>query len=166
MLNKRGITLVELLVVIAVIGALIAAAAFTFTGWQARYNIESQAKTMYMDLMNARTKAMQKNRKFFAILTSTSYSLYEDVNPAPDGDGDYVNDPVLPTYPKTVTYPINWTGWGLPAALSFDKSGLVSAQGTIWFTTTESADYDCIVMAYTRINLGKWNASLGSCDVK
>lgn len=78
MIKNSGITLIELIVAISVVGILAAAFAFEFQGWIGGYKVESQIKEMYVDLMNARVRAMQKNRIYFVTLTTTQYTLYED----------------------------------------------------------------------------------------
>ena len=79
-MNNRGITLIELIVVISIIGILAVALGFTFQGWMGGYRIESQTKEMYVDLMNARARAMQRNRSHFVVVTANDYQIFEDTN--------------------------------------------------------------------------------------
>jgi prepilin-type N-terminal cleavage/methylation domain-containing protein len=160
-MKDHGITLVELIIVISIIGILAVALGFEFTGWMGSYGVESQMKEMYVDLMNARARAMQRNRTHFVNFpNATSYSIFEDTDPVPDGDGilQIASDTqVLPT--KTIQYAITWGGGNI----AFDNRGLVSPNGTIYVNSTVDPDYDCIVLFATRINIGKWN---GSCVAK
>ena len=48
-----------------------------------------------MDLINTRTRAMQRNRMHFVDLTTTQYTIYEDTNTAPNGDG--ISNPAADT---------------------------------------------------------------------
>ena len=101
-------------------------------------------------------------------------------------------DTVIPTFPKTVEYTLNaftrndtlaTTTAVIPITnvrINYDKRGLISSAGTavlfnpatpttgiISLTSTADPDYDCIVIASTRINIGKWNtAPPGNCDAK
>ncbi len=162
-MNNRGFTLIELIIVIAIIGFLFTLAGIEFNNWIKRYNVEREIKEMYVDLMNARARAMQRNRTHFITLGTTSYTVYEDTNPSPDGDGTLQtgSDTVVTSLSKTIQNTINWTGSG---NISFDSRGLASPAGSLSLTTTSVPEYDCIVVYYTRLNLGKWSGS--SCDAK
>jgi len=165
-LNRRGITLIELIVVVSVIGILVIALGFSFQGWMGKYKIESQIKEMYVDLMNARASAMQRNRMYFVSLTTTQYTIYEDTNTAPDGNETLETASDTQVLQKNTSYTI------VPALafgvtqFRFNKNGLVSHNGTIRLSSTVTPDYDCIVLSPTRINMGQWNTTSADCDVK
>jgi prepilin-type N-terminal cleavage/methylation domain-containing protein len=158
-MNNRGITLIEMLVVIAVIGILVIALSFSFQGWMGKYRVESEIKTLHVDLMNARARAMTRNRFYFADFpTTTSYRIIEDTNEN-NASNPGAGDTILPTYPKTLEYPVTWAG----GTIQFDKKGIVQPNGTICLFTDSDGDgtsdydpdYDCIVISQTRINIGK-----------
>lgn len=173
-MKDRGITLIELIIVISIIGILLIALGFSFEGWMGGYRVESQIKQMYVDLMNARARAMERNRVHFVrINNSTSYSIYEDdsngSSAVPDGDGilQIGTDTQLPTYPKTVEYNLDWNNSivGSPVNLTFNTRGIMTTLGSLSIFVDRDgdgrkdvdADYDCIVIASTRINMGKLN---------
>ncbi len=179
-MKNKGMTLIELLVVITIAGILVVALGFSFQGWQGRYKVESQIKDIYNDLMDARINAMQKNRVHFLSLDSANqYTIYEDTNPAPDGDGTLQTgqDVTLPTFPKTIEYDLNWNG-AVPSGnlIDFNTRGITEPQatplgGTICIftdfdgdgTSDSNPDYDCIVISRTRINMGKIGDQSGGC---
>jgi prepilin-type N-terminal cleavage/methylation domain-containing protein len=160
-MKDRGITLIELIIVISIIGILLIALGFSFEGWMGGYRVESQTKEMYVDLMNARARAMQRNRNHFVVVAANNYQIFEDTNE----NGTYsagTDQSAVFINPKTLTYSSSWIG-----TVTLDTRGLVSPNNTIHFITgTNNPDYDCIVLFATRINMGKWNASTASCDAK
>ena len=163
MTKENGVTLVELIIVISIIGILVIALGFSFEGWIGKYKVESQIKEMYSDLMNTRANAMSRTRvHFFTFPTATSYTIYEDTNPAPDGNGtlETASDRQFTGFPKTVSYALTWGGGNI----EFSTRGTITNFGTIRVTNSFKADYDCIVISQTRINMGLWTG--GACVAK
>jgi prepilin-type N-terminal cleavage/methylation domain-containing protein len=155
-MNNRGFSLIELIVVVGIVGILLGIAAVTGRDWMERYQVESQTKELYADLMSARVGAMQRSRMFFVTLAANQYALYADTSPAPDGNGSY--DPGLGSLVLQVTtkYPLNVSS----GSLNFTQNGLASwATGTVWITSTSNPSSDCIALSTTRIHMGKMNGT-------
>ena len=171
-MNNRGLTLIELIVVISIIGILAAALGFSYVNWMGKYKVEKATKELYADLMNVRCMAMTRNRDHFADFNFPAppaghgaYRIAEDTNDDDEGDNnsdgiiDDSGHTFLASYPKTVEYPItnNFVG----KIINFDKRGIVQPSGTICFFTDNDPDYDCIVISPTRIIMGKLKPSNG-----
>ncbi len=157
-MKNQGITLIELIIVISIIGILAVALGFEFRGWMGSYRVESQTKEMYVDLMNARARAMQRNRPHFVGLVNNQYSIFEDVNE--NGSPDAAE--ILPTFPKSINYNIQWNGAG--SQITFDTRGLATTERTICTSSTVNPDYDCIEISFTRINMGQIIPRGGACN--
>lgn len=154
--QNDGVTLIELLIVISVIAILVVAVGFSFQGWRGRYKVESEMKEMYVDLMNARARALQRNRVHFVSLATTSYTIYEDTTPAPDGNGNLETATDARVVAKNFepSHPIIWSDPS-DVRIDFSQRGLSNNSKTICSNTDVDADYDCIVISESRINLGK-----------
>ncbi|HXX81870.1 MAG TPA: prepilin-type N-terminal cleavage/methylation domain-containing protein [Thermodesulfovibrionales bacterium] len=168
MKNERGVTLAELVVVIAVIGTLIMALAFSFNKWRASYHAESQTKEMYADLMHARIKAVHQNRLHFVVVGQHHYQIYEDTDES-GGNAPSAGDVAWWPSPKPFKYPSFWSG-----TVAMHTNGIVSTNIGYFGATVRfdldldgdgvpdiSPDYDCVVLFSTRINIGAWQA--GKC---
>jgi type II secretory pathway pseudopilin PulG len=174
-MKDKGLTLVELLVVICILNIIAISTAFSFRGWMGKYKIESQTKDLYVELTDARLSAMENKRTHFVRLQdATSYTFYEDDSnggvKVPSGDGVLQTgsgasaDTELPSYPKNVEYDIDWNNNNIvmPVNFSFNTRGISSVEADISIYIDRDSDgvqdaipdYDCIAIRTTRINLG------------
>ena len=154
----------EILIVICVAAILMTIAGIQYSRWITRYSVEREIKEMYADLMSARSMAMSRNRIHFVNLTATGYTVYDDTNTAPDGNGilETATGKDTPRTVKSLTYPITWPGGWTPAnPLEFDPRGIMTTvpTGVIRITGSYGADYDCIMVEQTRLTLGSWNGA-------
>jgi prepilin-type N-terminal cleavage/methylation domain-containing protein len=178
MMNNKGITLIELIIVATIIGILVVALGFNFQGWVSGYKVESQTKEMYIDLINTRARAMQRNRMHFIDLAVDQYNIYEDTDPAPNGNGiaNTAADAQVSQRILETRYPIIWSTPG-DTSVEFNTNGLSSENKSICSNaplevilgvpTANNADYNCITISTTRINMGKLTQSIadgGVCD--
>lgn len=167
-MRERGVTLIELLVAISIVGVLAVALGFSYVGWQGSYKVEKATKDIYSDLMTIRSLALTRQLNYFADFpTTTSYRVLADAN-----DNSVADDAPLPTFPKTIEYVISSNAGG---TLTFDKRGLISSPAltspdveiAICLATTADPDYDCIKVSQTRFFTGKLTTQIsggGACN--
>lgn len=88
--SDAGFTLIELIVVAAIISILVVAFSASFFGWRERYNAESDVKSLYAALLDSKLGAMKERRYFFVnmpLADSHLVRIYKDTDPPPMGNG-------------------------------------------------------------------------------
>ena len=165
MAPRGGFTLVEILITLAILGILLVLAVGNFGGLSEKYRVEAETKQLYADLMDARGRAMQRNRASIVQINDNNYKTYEDTSPAPDGDGALQNTDTLITS-TTVSHAIATGNIAVPLGFNFNRNGIASVTGFIRFASTVQPDYDCIWIRATRIKMGQYNATGNTCAEK
>lgn len=153
------------MITIAILGILVVLAVGNFEGMNEKYKVEAETKQFYADIMDARGRAMQRNRWFFVRITTTGYGYitYEDSSPPPDGNGSL--DTTADTYVTSVAvrHAIN-TNLAGGNDFGFNRNGIANDNGTIFFASNAHPDYDCITINPTRIKMGQYVG--GACVEK
>ncbi|GFE58272.1 Tfp pilus assembly protein FimT/FimU [Geobacter sp. AOG1] len=148
-MNERGFTLVEMLIVIAIIGILTSIAIYDFNRERQKSVIEAEVRDMYTEIMNARLQSFYTKQPRSVIVSGTQFKVIDSASSA-----------IL--VEKTLKYPVvqNTTD----TQLNFDRCGLTF--GSFSSVCVEPAGnpgfIDSIVISAAKINMGK-RASGGSC---
>ncbi len=161
MAYREGFTLLEVLIVVVILGILTTMAVTSFLELNEKYEVETETKQLYVDLMDARGRAMQRNRFHFVRITANGYATYGDTSPSPDGNGIYNSGLDNQVVNVTVQHAITPVlALGSPN-FNFNRNGIASDTGYIRFSSTANPDYDCITIRETRTKLGKYDATAG-----
>lgn len=158
-MNNKGFTIIELIVVIAVMGILMAIVAINFSDWQQKALVERQIKEMYSDIQDARMKAaFTKQRQSIDFgAHGLSFRRYSSLN---DISGTAVST-------KTLPLSISRSAWITPAdgRIEFDTKGVCTDANikVICINNTVNSAYDALVITQTLINLGKVTPLGASC---
>ena len=160
--NKTaGYSLIELIVVVAIVGTMLGIAGFSFHEFQKRYAAESQVRIMHIDMLRARHRAFQLDKSYFVTVSADSYQITEDTNDSGGTKPDGGDTPIWPE-PKRFRYRSLWGGTVIltgRGTISKSGGGILSTNPLpiIFDTAGTEPEYDCIAVAPTRINVGKWN---------
>jgi prepilin-type N-terminal cleavage/methylation domain-containing protein len=161
-MGQRGVTLVEILVVIGII-AILLVTALSFIGWTTRYSVESSVRRVYSQALNARVRAMQRNRTHWMVVSATAVTVYEDTSPAPDGDGVLTIGDDATVSADTITSQLS-LAWSGGDEIAIDARGLISGIDLVRVISDAQADLDCIATTRTKLSLGQWDGA--SCVPK
>lgn len=142
--GKRGFTLVEMMIVIAVLAIIAAIAAPNFQTYMAQRRLNGAARLVMTDLMDARMKAVSENSQFKVFFLDThQYKVLDDENNngTEDTGETSVTKDIQSNYPGVTlsasAHPIFYprgTAWGTTVTLtntSGSKSVSVSTAGRV-----------------------------------
>lgn len=184
MKNQSGFTLIELMIVVAILGALITVVALTSTSYLKRQSLSASSREVLSDLqkvrMDALTRGSSGNNRGFGIrfASNTEYFSFE----FNDANNNFVyNGASEELSAKAKRLPNNvtikrWNGSSLVSpnssdadVLLFDKRGLLrdnnlSAILGNTFVLELSGVWPsrCVVLSPVRIREGVWNGT--ACD--
>ncbi len=168
-----GFTLIELIVVLSIVAILMVAMGFEFVGWRDKFSAESDIKTMYATLSNARAQAIQtKSVHFVNIPEAEAYNYYVfiDNSPYPDGNGELDTSADGVFMDETLSFIIAAQDrhFGFTkSGLIFTDSGILQSPRWIRISSPEgevlNSDYDCLELVSTRINLGLFDDGTSEC---
>lgn len=141
-MKKDGFSLVELMIVMAVVGIILGTVTMNFIDFSRKHGMESQVKMIYADLMNLRAHSLCERKHHTARITSTRFSLFSST----------VTE-VKPVTTRTLAYPMT----SARQKLHFDEHGVAEGSNTSICIDTDGnpAGVDSLVISFTRIQMGK-----------
>ncbi len=149
-MKENGISSIELMIVMSVIGIFTVALGVDYYGWVKMFTEEKIIKELYTDMMLARMLAVTRGLEHYVALSKNEYSVFEDTNDSGKKD---TGDMMLPEFPKKVKASLIWNNSG--NEVTFDKRGIMPKWRTIRIDSS-SADYNCIAVSETRIIMGQY----------
>lgn len=156
----RGLTILELMIVIIILGILAALGIPGFIEWKRKVEVENAIKELYSLLQEAKAKAFAEKRVCGLSWDdfTTSFNFTCDNND--DGDIDDPNDELILMKNFTLSFNENFPG----RKCTFDDKGFFRGVGGTFWVNNSRADYSCVVVSRTRIRMGKFQN--GECQPK
>ncbi len=137
--GRAGVSLIELVIVVLIMGILAAAAAPTFFGSLTYHRVETAARRVKADLQRLRqTARLTSSTQSITFHDATAYTMSADIVDPDHPGGVYSVDLAEPPY-ELETMTIDFGG---DTSLTFDGYGTPSSGGTV---VLSADDYACTI---------------------
>jgi len=159
MCDESGFTIIELVVVIAIIAILMSIATLDFSRLNKKSQIESETRQVFHDVLTARQQALYTKNPTAVLLQAGSY-IFKQYSSESDATGATVSS-------QSVKYQLTALNGSSIAGQSvmFDSSGVATPGLTMQVNPSGSgAAIDCIIIDTARTSLGV-NQN-GTCVIK
>lgn len=168
MYDARGFSLVELVVIIAIMGTLLSIATLNFNEWMVKNRVEAQIRQMASDFSQLRVRAFTMKQRHSITVNKESYVFrsYSSESENLSSGGSVVSVGVQNT---TVQFPFKKSSGSYYGGEVFeiDSRGMSTSDvGKIFleYRSGVTPALDCLTIHTLRINPGKKNGS--DCDDK
>lgn len=146
-MTQHGVTLIEMVIVISIIGILTAIGMLSFTDFSRRTNINKQTRIIYTELSKARAHALNEGRSKTVKLRAGSFEVYSSASDDENGAQPQQTIPLK----HSIT-----CNKGIPVAISFDARGITNDECSICTADdSSSSGADSVIVSGTRLRLGK-----------
>ena len=126
--NRRGFSLIELIIVVAILGIMGTIAASTFQSYVNNSNLRTAARDMASDISNTRQKAMAEGLNY-RISISTSSNNYVVIRVNSDGSTTNINTKSPTMFGAGLT--ILSANYGGNPIIYINSRGTISPSGTV-----------------------------------
>jgi len=169
--NERGFSLLEMLTVLAIATIVMSMAVLQFNSWNVKANIDTQTRELLSDLSDARLGAIQTkgSRAVFLSVSSATFYTYSTNETVSLSTGRFMFKRYFKNHVRvmqssgTLTSQCSNIGFdSLGMTDTFSLSGFVTGETIVAQPTGTNAAIDCLTIATTKINVGKYNGT--SCQ--
>ena len=148
-MHARGYSLVEMVVVIAVVSILLTIGTLRFNEYAKHYRAEAQTRMIYSELLQTRANALYERRSSILKLYANHFEVYSSAQDNTDG--------VAPVRSQALAYPVSCNGRGDGVKgypLDFNIIGMAGNVCSICVDGYGSGAVDSMVVSDTKISIG------------
>ncbi len=156
----KGLTLIELLVILIIVGILSAISIPIYRDWIKKVGIENDTRSIFSILNEAKARSFAEKRVCGIIFNGNIIELKCDTN----ADDNITDETTIINKIRIKNNFIKNFSGGV-SYIKFSENGTASIIGNIHAADiSTNPSYSCINISLTRIKIGKWDGS--SCNIK